>query len=128
MSSMSFAEARNDFYVGPAHHPYRTLFWVLSALGLAAALLGYLAYERNTAAASISRLSRFEALYMNRCDAESFDSSDEIVALRRKLYLGSPILEHTITTQLAALENGATCESVTHALRGVDFPMRTVAP
>jgi hypothetical protein len=128
MSTLSLADARSDFHVGPAHHPRRTLFWVLSALGMAAALLGYLAYERNTASTSLSRLHGFESLYTSRCDGQAFDSSDEIVALRQKLYLGSPLLEQTISTQLRALENGASCASVEHALRAVDFPMRTVAP
>ena len=128
MSTLSLADTRNAFHIGAAHHPYRTLFWVMSALVMAALLVGYLAYEQKTDTSSLSRLHAFESMYMDKCDPQAFDSDAQIAALRQKLYLGSPRLEQTIKTQLPALQGGATCESVEHALRDVDFPMRTVAP
>jgi hypothetical protein len=99
------------------------VFWILSLTGIVALLVLYLGYERRQDRSAIVTLERFAALYGERCDPTAWSESEADV--RRKSYLDSPQLERAVASQLTALENGASCDTVWRALRDADFPIPT---
>ena len=93
------------------------------AVAIAAMLGVYLFYEHRHAATTLGDLDRFDSVYGERCATR--DASPEADALRRKLYLGSPLQQRAVATQLVALQGGASCDAVWQAIHDTDLSIAT---
>jgi hypothetical protein len=115
----------DDIKIGPAHHLNRNLWIAAGALLGGLTLVAFFSYFHKQDATDLELLARFRTAYAEKCDAPSFA---EPVSALRDLYLHSSILKTAVDRQMAALEHGASCESVARALRSADFPMPSSAP
>jgi hypothetical protein len=107
-------------HIGAAHHRRRNALLTIGALLLCIGMaVSHALWGRHDAAAA-DELAQFQAAYEERCDRSAFPAAD--AARTRKLYLGSSMLQRVIAQQRTALETGAACDAVYHALQAADFP------
>jgi hypothetical protein len=113
-------------HIGPARHPLRAAWTTIGVAAIVAVMAVSFVYWRGHNAVAAERLTRFQALYAERCDTSAF--TPPAAALAQKLYLGSSTLQRAVDRQVAALEAGAACDEIFRALRAVDFPLPSSVP
>jgi hypothetical protein len=108
-------------HIGHAHHRRRNSWLMVGLLAAGAGWAGYYVYIGRQKATAAAELSKFRAVYSQRCDATAFSGPQAEMA--KELFLGSSALRAALDRELTALESGGTCENVFKALRAVDFPI-----
>ena len=113
--------ATMDERIGAPSHWRRNLWLFLAAIAATAVIGGYYAATLRTDANEMSRLDQFRATVAESCEAPEF--AQPAPPVLKDLYLSSAKLREAVDRQQAALEAGASCESVYKALRAADYPM-----
>ena len=113
--------ATMDERIGAPSHWRRNLWLFLAVIVAGAGIGGYYAATLRTDASEMSRLDHFRATVAEQCEAPEF--AQPAPPVLKDLYLSSSSLRDAVDRQQAALDAGASCESIYKALRAADFPM-----
>ena len=107
--------------IGAESHVGRNLGIVIGMVALGAAIVSFTLFSNKKDAAKLTQLESFRSAYADKCEAPSFRS--DASSLLKDTYLRSAGLQAAVEKQHSALNSGATCDEILHALKAADFPM-----
>ena len=119
MRSMTAGEMGADDDLRKPSHPLRAVLVALAVIGAGVGIWGYTRSVAQRDQAQLGPFDAFRVAYAEKCNVPSY--AGPAARLIRDDYLTSAPIRDEVARQLAALNQGASCQEVWTKLKAVDF-------